>query len=446
MFCFTFVKCSRAFPLKVLDAMMKKFVVSHPIILNTNLKISNKVALLKMLSYNGHETSFNKNHSHGYQSYIIFSELQKFKWEIHTNVPVFVVSKIQHEKEFNHINLPLDSEVYFIDETTFKLYETYSVNNIHTTRYLGQFQIQDNVIFIGSNFNPSFIKRRGNFHGSQLTAVTEGLFSLTQLPNDFKSKAIFFPNNQTYDVTDIIEGSSIDLLHSLEKLFNFSTRLYKRKDGKWGLSEKLENGTFIPTGMLENLNDGSADFGWASFSMAEGRLRHVDYLPIITNYYASVFIPKKSETPDIDWQLYFRSFSRELWGTLLSTAFIFAVFIYIMEWKVLQRPVCDTLHCSNNLINQNYSSFQDVNSILKNFWTHFMFYFSGKPLPINISFLKSYKFLLFVSLLGAVVVWISYRAFLTSELSVEIKSYPFHDLDSLSKTDYRYQKALKNLT
>ena len=339
MFCFTSAKCN-AFPLKVLDALMKKFKVSHPIILNTNSKINIEVALFKMLSFNGHITSFNKNHSLGYQSYIIFSELQKFIWDIQTNVPVFVVSKIQHEKEFNHINLPLDSEVYFIDETTLKLYETYSVNNIHTTRYLGQFQIQDNIIFISTNFNPSFIKRRGNFHGSQLTAVTEEVLSISQLTDDFKSKAIYFPNNQTYDVTDFIEGFSIDLLHSLEKLFNFSTRLYKRKDGLWGLSEKLQNGTFIPTGMLENLNDGSADFGWSGFSMTEGRLRHVDFLPMITNYYASVFLPRKSEIQDIDWQLYFRSFSRELWGTLLCTAFTFAVSIYIMEWKVFKRPVC----------------------------------------------------------------------------------------------------------
>ena len=343
MFCFTFVKCSRAFPLKVLDAMMKKFVVSHPIILNTNLKISNKVALLKMLSYNGHETSFNKNHSHGYQSYIIFSELQKFKWEIHTNVPVFVVSKIQHEKEFNHINLPLDSEIYFIDETTLKLYESYSVNNIHTTRYLGQFQIQDKVIFIDSNFIPSLIKRRGNFHGVQLNAVTEQLLSLAEVPIDYESKVNYFPNNQTYDVTNIIEGSTIDLLHSLEKFFNFSTRIYKRKDGKWGSSTKLENGTYVPTtGMLENLYDGTADFGWSSFSMTKGRLHIVDYLPIITDFYASIFIPMKSEVQDIDWMLYFRSFSKELWGTVLFTAFIFAMVIYIMEWIFYKRPVCET--------------------------------------------------------------------------------------------------------
>ena len=60
--------------------------------------------------------------------------------------------------------------------------------------------------------------------------------------------------------------------------------------------------------------------------------------------------------------------------------------------------------------------FQHFRTILKSFWTHFMFYFSGKPSPSNISFLQSHRFLVFVSLLGGVVVWISYRAFLTSEL------------------------------
>ena len=349
------VKCG-TFPLEVLDAMMKKFMMSDPIILDTNLEFSNKVALLKMLSYNGHKTTFDKNPSQEYQSYIVFSELQKFEWNIQTNVPVFVVSEIQHEEEFNHINLSLDSEIYFIDEITMKLYESYSVNNLHTTRCLGQFQIKDKVIFMDSNFSPSLIKRRGNFHGVQLNAVTEQQLSLTEVPFDYESRVNYFPNNQTYDVTNIIEGSTIDLLHSLEKFFNFSTRLYKRKDGKWGSSTKLENGTYMPTtGMLENLYDGSADFGWTSFSMTKGRLHLVEYLPIITNLYASIFIPRISEVQDIDWQLYFRSFSKELWGAVLFTAIIFSMFVYIIEWIFCKRPVCKTLVISIN--HKSFSTF-----------------------------------------------------------------------------------------
>ena len=153
----------------------------------------------------------------------------------------------------------------------------------------------------------------------------------------------------------------------MENIFNFSTCLYKRKDGQWGLSNKLENGTQID-GMFGNLNHGSADLGWASFSISIERSLYVDYLPAISLYYASILIPNKNDFQDIHWQLYFRSFSRELWGTLLGTAFIFAVFIYIMEWKVLKRPVCDTLHCSNNLINQNYSSFNYITRCDQKIW------------------------------------------------------------------------------
>ena len=344
LFCLTFVKCT--FPLRVLDAMMKKFFMSDPIILDTNSKIKEKMELFKMLSHNGHITSFNQNHSNGYQSYVMFSELPKFKWDIQTNAPVFVISRILQEKEFSHINLPLDSEIYFIDETTLKLYETYTVNNIHTAILLGQFLIQDEVIFINSNnLNPSFIKRRGNFQGVHLTAVTEQILSMMELPKNFEFKANYFPNNQTYDVTNIVKGSGVDLLHSLENLLNFTTRLYKRKDGKWGLSKKIENGTYIPTGMLENLNDGSADFGWAGLSMTVGRLRHVDYLPVIINYYASIFISRNLEIQDIDWQLFLKSYSNELWGTLICAALIFSVLIYIMEWGYLnKRPVCEILY------------------------------------------------------------------------------------------------------
>jgi hypothetical protein len=44
---------------------------------------------------------------------------------------------------------------------------------------------------------------------------------------------------------------------------------------------------------------------------------------------------------------------------------------------------------------------------------------------------------IFTSLLAGTVVWISYRASLTSELSVAKKKLPFNDLESLSNTDYR---------
>jgi hypothetical protein len=63
--------------------------------------------------------------------------------------------------------------------------------------------------------------------------------------------------------------------------------------------------------------------------------------------------------------------------------------------------------------------------------------FGGKPVPSKFDTIQSYRFIIFTSLLAGTVVWISYRASLTSELSVEKKKFPFNDLESLSKTEYR---------
>ena len=39
------------------------------------------------------------------------------------------------------------------------------------------------------------------------------------------------------------------------------------------------------------------------------------------------------------------------------------------------------------------------------------------------------------------VCWMAYNAYLFSVLSTKVTKYPFNDLDSLSKTDYRYLSA-----
>ena len=72
------------------------------------------------------------------------------------------------------------------------------------------------------------------------------------------------------------------------------------------------------------------------------------------------------------------------------------------------------------------------------FWYTLMGYFGGKPQATAIDSRRSYKAVVFTSLLGGVVVWIAYRSFLTAELAVVIKKYPFTDLESLSKTDWKY--------
>ena len=71
-------------------------------------------------------------------------------------------------------------------------------------------------------------------------------------------------------------------------------------------------------------------------------------------------------------------------------------------------------------------------------WTSFIAFFGGKPTATKIDSKKSYRSIIFISLLSGSIVWIFYRAYLTAELAIRIKKYPINDMESLSKTDWRY--------
>ena len=71
------------------------------------------------------------------------------------NAPNLFVSKIQNISDLNHIALPIDAEVYFIDIDSLKTYEAYKINEIQVTRYLGQFEMENEIML--------FKKSKGNF-------------------------------------------------------------------------------------------------------------------------------------------------------------------------------------------------------------------------------------------------------------------------------------------
>ena len=78
-----------------------------------------------------------------------------------------------------------------------------------------------------------------------------------------------------------------------------------------------------------------------------------------------------------------------------------------------------------------------LSNIIGFLWYSYIVYFGGKPSGTVIDSKRTYKFIVFVSLLGGIIIWISYRSFLTAELAINIKKYPFTDMYSLSKTNWR---------
>ena len=219
-----------------------------------------------------------------------------------------------------------------------KIYEAYSVNRVNITRYLGHFEENGQDFIPAKNIRKSVIERRGNFHGIELKCMVNDFPPLINFPVDFMSHVPYHSNNQTYDLTNVATGAYINVLHSLEKKYNFSTKFYHRKDGKWG-SSILANGTIGAEGMLLNLVEGSADMV-AGFTMTKPRLEFIDFGPAITPEYLALYIPKHTKLEHIDWMNFLDPFTWRLWIAILLAAFIFAICIYLMEWLYLNnRPV-----------------------------------------------------------------------------------------------------------
>ena len=88
---------------------------------------------------------------------------------------------------------------------------------------------------------------------------------------------------------------------------------------------------------------------------------------------------------------------------------------------------------------------QNALTIMKSiaiFWTNIQAFFDeASNLDTTfIDLMHSHRLATFVSLLWAWFIWTSYNAGLSSEFTVPIKKLPFNDMESLSKTDYRYEK------
>ena len=115
-------------------------------------KTSEIMEFYKALCKNSNFINFNAPFNSRDDSYVIFTKIQNFRAEIQTDNIVLVVSDIESEKELKQIQVSIGTEIYFLDWDSLKIYETYEINGVRITRYLGQFEIErsKNVFFKGA--------------------------------------------------------------------------------------------------------------------------------------------------------------------------------------------------------------------------------------------------------------------------------------------------------
>ena len=137
---------------------------------------------------------------------------------------------------------------------------------------------------------------------------------------------------------------------------------------------------------------------------------------IITAAYVGIYIENFHATELIDLHTFTAPFTLKLWLLVLAVSILIAVIKIILKY------------CFGSI---------NTKSVISLLWTSLIANFGGAPSSTKIDNKQSYRLTIFVSLCCGIVIWISYQARLTSELSIIDKKYPFKDLESFSKTNWR---------
>ena len=410
--------------LEHLLTIMEEFNFNHPYLIGSFNDIT--LESIKVLSKDGHylnvqpkvnEFSFNEKVT---SNAIIFVNST---WNFHFDSPKIIhhsLMLITKDNIFEDIlntvaaQSSIDQKVFIFEADSLEMYEAYTINNVVLKKKLGHVDCISGNFKWQKNVNPDFIKRRSDFQGVILKGIVGFWASEMNADSSYLEKAPYFSKNETYQINGFTFGLYNDILMHLQSKLNFTTVLYKRKKDVWGFVDFV-NGSYIGKGMVADIFNKTADIAVTPMFIKINRARFIDYLPPIKPDVCGIYVAN-SDQERISFKTYLAPFTLLLWATL---TFI-GVAIALIRFLLLK------VHGNGSIFGFDH------------IWSSFSGFMGGKPTPTPIDKKSSYKTMIMATLLCGTITWIAYRGHLNSELAVFRKNYPFNDMESFSKTNWRY--------
>ena len=267
--------------------------------------------------------------------------------------------RTHYTKFLKQFAVSVGSEVIFLDLLSHKIYESYTINKIHIVRYLGVFQdvkyssglrkTSSVKFFPSKDFIRTMEKRRGDFHGVEITSVNKVRISFIDF-SKIKNNNHNDDTNTMYDITnltDILEifyGIEPQVFKLMENNFNFTSKLFVTKENKLGYPKILSNGSIVigDGGMFQYLKNGHVEMISSQTSMSPEAAEFGDLLPPIKPIYDAIIVRNldfaEAEQHNfnleiLDWNVYFAPFSTELWIAIILKCIIFSIFVFVIEWS-----------------------------------------------------------------------------------------------------------------
>ena len=312
---------------------------------------------------------------------------------------------------------PININLFFVEvagSDDAKIIEKYTINGERISRVIATYQSNR-----WRTSAESIIVRRSNMHGSHLKILVENDPPYMILDNYARNQGIYLDLAEKVPHS-ALRGAFGTVLFAMAKDLNFTFDLYRPwgegKIGRWG--SKGPDSEW--TGMMGMMQRRLFDLAAVPFSIKTSRAEVVDYVFPAGNYKLGLVIRDPNQE-DLTWFTFGSSFRFEAWFVIFVTAVVVTLFMRVYSKPGRRHPTLS----------------KSVVSWCENFSFAFAANFGGRFAADKVGHSdKERVFILTVLFFGSIV-FMAYKASLTSHLSVVKYKLPFHSLESLYEdTEY----------
>ena len=311
---------------------------------------------------------------------------------------------------------PININLFFIEtkgENEAEIYEKYSINGKNISTSIATYR---NRVWL-KNFG-----RRSNLHRSHLRVLVENYPPYMVIGEYERNNQSLFLDLAERVPREALSGAFGTLLFGLADDLNFTFDLYRPwgdgRVGDWGRKGVNKSEW---SGMMGMMQRKLFDLAAVPFSIKTSRAEVVDYVFPAGNYKLGLVI-RDLHHEDFIWLTFGNSFRGETWIVVFIATFVVTLFIQFYY------------HQNSELKQMSDSSFV---VLCENFCLAFAANFGGKFLADRVGNSGKERILVFIALFFGSIVFMAYRASLTSHLSLVKHRHPFHSLESLyENTDY----------
>ena len=177
---------------------------------------------------------------------------------------------------------------------------------------------------------------------------------------------------------------------------------------------------------ISTLLKNEADLIAAPLTMTSERFDAVNYAPAIGYETFGLFIWRSASAEELSWMTFLKPLANHLWLTLLASAFLVCIFIQMFSAILGSR--------------RRDGPWDYIGNSLETYLVLICAYFAKKAVKFpggHHERTDMFKVILLSTLFWGNVVFMAYRASLTSELSARRSKLPFTNLEEFLGSNYR---------